>query len=104
MIDKFFLRKFENIVKYERVVTENAFDAVTLYEAKRMGFSDVAIAKHWHANEQEVYAFVKNMGLYLSIKKLIHVLANLNQTHLIFTERMKKRTSRFKRTRKASSF
>ena len=45
MIDKFFLRKFENIIKYEDIVVANPFDQETLYEAKRMGFSDVAIAK-----------------------------------------------------------
>lgn len=70
MIDVFFLRKFEKIVNLEKTLEENTFDEVTLYEAKRMGFSDVAIAKHWKATEQEVYNFRKEHDITPVYKKV----------------------------------
>ena len=70
MIDVFFLSKFENIVNLEKSLEENQFDKATLYDAKRMGFSDVAIAKHWKANEQEVYNFRKEHGITPVYKKV----------------------------------
>ena len=70
MIDKFFLRKFENIIKYEDVVVANPFDQETLYEAKRMGFSDVAIAKLWNTKEIEIYNLRKELGIVPVYKKV----------------------------------
>ncbi|MCZ2257087.1 carbamoyl-phosphate synthase large subunit [Sporosarcina sp. G11-34] len=70
MIDVFFLRKFEKIVNLEKTLEENPFEEVTLYEAKRMGFSDVAIAKHWKATEQEVYNFRKEHDITPVYKKV----------------------------------
>lgn len=54
-IDMFFLEKIKNIVEFERVVKANKNDLDTLYQAKRMGFSDKYIAKLWETNEDEVY-------------------------------------------------
>lgn len=54
-IDMFFLEKIKNIVDFERVVADNKNDIETLYQAKRMGFSDKYIAKLWKTNEDEVY-------------------------------------------------
>ena len=70
MIDKFFLRKFENIVKYEDVVKASPLDVTTLYEAKRMGFSDVAIAKHWNVKELEIYQLRKEHNITPVYKKV----------------------------------
>lgn len=70
MIDKFFLRKFENIVKYEDVVSANPFDQETLYDAKRMGFSDVAIAKLWNTKEIEIYNLRKELDIVPVYKKV----------------------------------
>ena len=70
MIDKFFLRKFENIIKFEDVVVANPFDQETLYEAKRMGFSDVAIAKLWNTKEIELYNLRKELGIVPVYKKV----------------------------------
>ena len=70
MIDKFFLRKFENIIKYEDVVVANPFDQETLYDAKRMGFSDVAIAKLWNTKEIEIYTLRKELGIVPVYKKV----------------------------------
>jgi carbamoyl-phosphate synthase large subunit len=70
MIDKFFLRKFENIIKYEDVVSANSFDSEVLYEAKRMGFSDVAIAKLWNTKEIEIYNLRKELEIVPVYKKV----------------------------------
>lgn len=54
-IDMFFLEKIKNIVEFERVIKENNGNLETLYEAKRMGFSDKYIAKLWETTEDAVY-------------------------------------------------
>ncbi|QUW21820.1 carbamoyl-phosphate synthase large subunit [Sporosarcina sp. Marseille-Q4063] len=70
MIDKFFLRKFENIITHEDVVGADPFNPKTLYEAKRMGFSDVAIAKLWNTKEIEVYNLRKELDIIPVYKKV----------------------------------
>lgn len=70
LIDKFFLRKFENIVQFEKVVEANPFDHKVLYKAKRMGFSDVSIAKHWDTNERAIYDYRKKQGIIPVYKKV----------------------------------
>ena len=54
-IDMFFLEKIKNIVEFERVIKDNKRNLETLYEAKRMGFSDKYIAKLWETTEDDVY-------------------------------------------------
>lgn len=54
-IDMFFLEKIKNIVEFERVIKDNNGNLETLYEAKRMGFSDKYIAKLWETTEDAVY-------------------------------------------------
>ncbi|MCR5001764.1 MAG: carbamoyl-phosphate synthase large subunit [Lachnospiraceae bacterium] len=46
-IDLIFIRKLGNIIKMEELLKDNARDIEYLYEAKRMGFSDKAIARLW---------------------------------------------------------
>ena len=58
-MDLFFLHKIENILNFEVKVKENPYNIATLYEAKQMGFSDIAIAKLWNTTEREVYEFRK---------------------------------------------
>lgn len=70
MIDVFFLRKLENIVKFESVLKENPFDTATLYKAKRMGFADVTIAELWNTDERSVYDFRKEQGIIPVYKKV----------------------------------
>ncbi|MFS0574322.1 carbamoyl-phosphate synthase large subunit [Sporosarcina sp. 179-K 3D1 HS] len=70
MIDLFFLRKLENIVKYETILNENPFDKATLYKAKRMGFADVTIAELWNTDERSVYDFRKEQGIVPVYKKV----------------------------------
>ncbi|WP_411334967.1 carbamoyl-phosphate synthase large subunit [Metabacillus indicus] len=63
-IDLFFLVKIENIIKFERVIEEAKFDAITLEKAKKMGFSDIAVAELWKTTEREVYKFRKQLNLF----------------------------------------
>ncbi|MFD1928936.1 carbamoyl-phosphate synthase large subunit [Sporosarcina siberiensis] len=70
MIDVFFLRKLENIVRYENDLRNNPFDRATLYKAKRMGFADVTIAKLWESNEKAIYEYRKEQGIIPVYKKV----------------------------------
>ncbi|WP_432359448.1 carbamoyl-phosphate synthase large subunit [Sporosarcina sp. UB5] len=69
-IDLFFLRKFEKIVQFEKIIASNRFDVKTLYEAKRMGFSDVTIAQLWNDDETSIYNFRKEHGIIPVYKKV----------------------------------
>ncbi|MDE6400786.1 MAG: carbamoyl-phosphate synthase large subunit [Muribaculaceae bacterium] len=63
-IDMFFLDKIKNIVDFEKTVKENPFDADTLRDAKRMGFSDKYIGMLWGKSESEIYLMRKELGIY----------------------------------------
>ncbi len=54
-IDFIFIRKLGNIIKMEGLLKDNARDLSYLYEAKRMGFSDKAIARIWSYAEDDIY-------------------------------------------------
>ncbi|OKL37195.1 carbamoyl-phosphate synthase large subunit [Domibacillus mangrovi] len=62
-IDLFFLKKFENIVRFEKEVEKNPFDAVVAKKAKELGFADKTIAKMWAKTEKEVYDWRKENGI-----------------------------------------
>jgi carbamoyl-phosphate synthase large subunit len=62
-IDLFFLQKFENIIKYEEVLKNNIGDLEILSQAKKLGFSDPAIAKLWNTTEQKLYETRSQSGL-----------------------------------------
>ena len=63
-ITELFLETIEKIVKQEEVIKANKFDASTLIEAKKTGFSDKFIAKLWETTEKEVYALRKQKAIY----------------------------------------
>ncbi|PID16444.1 carbamoyl phosphate synthase large subunit [Sporosarcina sp. P34] len=69
-IDLFFLRKFENIVRYEEILTDNPYDKAIGYKAKRLGFPDMTIAKLWNTTEREVYDWRQEQGLVPVYKKV----------------------------------
>ncbi|GKV64254.1 MULTISPECIES: carbamoyl-phosphate synthase large subunit [Sporosarcina] len=69
-IDLFFLRKFENIVRYEQMLKDHPFDYATAYKAKRLGFADVVIAQFWNTTEREVYDWRKEQELIPVYKKV----------------------------------
>ena len=54
-IDMLFLEKVKNIVAMERLVKENKGDTDTLYNAKKMGFSDEFIGKLWDMRGEDIY-------------------------------------------------
>ena len=62
-IDPFFLRKMRNIVEMERLLREHPGDIGILREAKKMGFSDKAIAGFQSLTEAQVYTFRKENGI-----------------------------------------
>ncbi|USK35630.1 carbamoyl-phosphate synthase large subunit [Bacillus sp. F19] len=62
-IDLFFLVKIEKIIKFENVLKEAKLDADVLKQAKKMGFSDIAVARLWNMTEREVYDYRKQLNL-----------------------------------------
>ncbi len=62
-IDRFFLRKIKNIVDTEQKLKNSVGDYHTLYSAKRMGFSDKAIARLWDCKETEIAEKRKAEGI-----------------------------------------
>ncbi|MFC4712513.1 carbamoyl-phosphate synthase large subunit [Planococcus dechangensis] len=62
-IDLFFLKKFDNIVRYEEVLAQNPYDFETAKKAKRMGYADRTIAKLWNTAEAEVYEWRKQQKI-----------------------------------------
>ena len=69
-IDLFFLRKFENIVRYEDVLKENPYDRAVGYKAKRLRFPDATMAQLWNTTEREVYDWRQEQGLVPVYKKV----------------------------------
>ncbi len=53
-IDRFFIQKLVHIVAEEKTLSAAVGDAGELREAKRMGFSDAAVARLWGMTEAEV--------------------------------------------------
>lgn len=62
-IDIFFIRKLQNIILEEKELKEHVRDEVALYAAKKMGFSDAAIAKLWQMEEEEVFQMRQKAGI-----------------------------------------
>ena len=62
-IDPFFLKKLQNIVEMEHLLRDNPGDIGLLREAKKMGFSDKAIASLQSLTENQVYALRKAHGI-----------------------------------------
>ncbi|WP_456275557.1 carbamoyl-phosphate synthase large subunit [Bacillus sp. AK128] len=73
-IDIFFLHKFSNIVKMDQELSENVGNLEILTKAKRMGFSDKAVAKLWNMSESEIYDVRKQHNL-LPVYKMVDTCA-----------------------------
>ena len=54
-IDRFFLRKLRNIIQMESFLKAHVSDSAALFAAKKMGFSDKAVASLWNVPERLVY-------------------------------------------------
>ena len=62
-IDKFFIRKLRNIVEEEREIQNQPGNIDVLKDAKKMGFSDRAIAELWNRTELEIYSMRRENGI-----------------------------------------
>ncbi|MFC7784434.1 MULTISPECIES: carbamoyl-phosphate synthase large subunit [unclassified Rossellomorea] len=62
-IDLFFLYKMNRIVEFEKELTLHPFNLELGQKAKRMGFSDITIAKLWNSTEAELYSWRKENKL-----------------------------------------
>ncbi|KAF8437769.1 hypothetical protein BGX38DRAFT_1273893 [Terfezia claveryi] len=73
-IDKWFLYKLQNIVNMERELKKlgslSALSKEVIHSAKKMGFSDIQIAKAVNTTENEVRAYRKSLGVTPFVKKI----------------------------------
>ncbi|WP_227395585.1 carbamoyl-phosphate synthase large subunit [Jeotgalibacillus aurantiacus] len=72
-IDLFFLNKMHKIVQFEKELAASQSDE-TLYEAKRMGFSDKTIATSWNTTELDIYERRKQAGI-IPVYKMVDTCA-----------------------------
>ncbi|KAF8476928.1 carbamoyl-phosphate synthase arginine-specific large chain [Kalaharituber pfeilii] len=73
-IDKWFLYKLQNIVDMQKKLIElgslTALSKETVLTAKKMGFSDIQVAKCVNSTEDEVRAYRKKLGVTPFVKKI----------------------------------
>ena len=62
-IDRFFLRKIRNIVNMEGFLRNHVGDSAALFAAKKMGFSDRAVAEIWGTTEKSIFLLRKEKGM-----------------------------------------
>ena len=62
-IDRFFLRKIRNIIHMESFLKEHVGDSAALFAAKKMGFSDRAVADIWGTTEKSIFLLRKEKGI-----------------------------------------
>ena len=74
-IDLFFVDKIRKIVEFEKELAAGKGNLPLLREAKRLGFSDAAIAGMWNMKEQEVYDIRCREGIF-PVYKMIDTCAS----------------------------
>ena len=74
-MDPLFLRVLRNIVEMEGELSAQPGDPDVLLEAKRMGFSDAAIAHFWGMTETEIFALRQERGI-VPVYKMIDTCAS----------------------------
>jgi len=80
-IDRFFLRKLKNIVSAEGELSEHPGDRAYLRAAKRLGFSDAAIARLWEMGEMAVSDLRKEWGI-LPVYKMMDTCASEFESYI----------------------
>ena len=80
-IDKFFIRKFNNIVDEEEMLKSNRLNIDILRDAKRMGFSDKTIAEFWGLSEVDVFEMRKKAGI-VPVYKMIDTCASEFESYI----------------------
>ncbi|WP_139489882.1 carbamoyl-phosphate synthase large subunit [Brevibacillus dissolubilis] len=73
-IDYFFLNKLQNIVAMERSLQDIGMSEETLYEAKRMGFTDRKIAELTKRSEDDIRSERKSLGI-IPVYKMVDTCA-----------------------------
>jgi carbamoyl-phosphate synthase large subunit len=73
-IDLFFLYKMNRIVEFENELSLNPFNLELGQKAKRMGFSDITLAKLWQSAEVDIYNWRKENEL-IPVYKMVDTCA-----------------------------
>lgn len=74
-IDRFFLEKYDHIIRLEEEIKHHPFDLEILKKAKRFGFADSYLARVWHSTYEKVYEFRKRNRIY-PVYKMIDTCAS----------------------------
>ena len=74
-IDRFFLDKMQKIVDMEKELKQCLGDKAVLYQAKKMGFSDKAIAWLWDKKEMDIFKMRKDAHIF-PVYKMIDTCAS----------------------------
>ena len=74
-IDRFFIDKMKKIVNMENKLKQCAGDMDVLYQAKKTGFSDKAIAQLWDKKETDIFKLRKDSGIF-PVYKMIDTCAS----------------------------
>ena len=74
-IDIFFIRKLRNIIRMEELLSENKNNIEMLFEAKKIGFSDVQIGKIWGKTQREIFELRKENSI-MPVYKMIDTCAS----------------------------
>ena len=74
-IDNFFLDKMQKIIDMEEAVKLHSGDREVLYQAKKTGFSDKAIAGFWNMEETDIFKMRKDSGIF-PVYKMIDTCAS----------------------------
>ena len=74
-IDQFFLDKMQKIVDMECELKRHPLDSERLYHAKKMGFSDKAIARIWNKSELDIFELRKDLSIF-PVYKMIDTCAS----------------------------
>ena len=74
-IDCFFLNKMKKIIDMETELKSCVDDREALYQAKKTGFSDKAVAWLWHKTEIEVFELRRKYGI-VPVYKMIDTCAS----------------------------
>ena len=69
-IDFFFIDKLQRIVALEREIAESKGDLAVLRRAKRVGFSDIFLARLWESDELSIFRLRRAHGI-LPVYKMI---------------------------------
>lgn len=80
-VDIFFLKKMSNIIEEEKVLQSKTGDIAELKAAKKMGFSDRAIAEYWNKSVKEIFELRKREKI-MPVYKMIDTCASEFESYI----------------------